>query len=309
MGQVLHSCATTTEAIRRAIQHSQESLRSLSRRYGINPKTVAKWKKRGFVADLPTGPREPKSAVLSVEDEAIVVAFRRHTLLPLDDCLYALQARRSAPLSPVIAASLSSTPRHLPASEVEDAKAKKRRVRSYPMFFHIHCAKVRTKEDDISCRIDRTSSMLSPSCMRRRRGEFSGLPQGLIKAVPYKIHCVLTMTNGTHFTEPGGKLLEANRDQGHAPAWLGFRARTVQNSILPRPTSTIASPSPSILGPTASRAHTTAPSRRRRSNASTTRRTTEADHLTDFVSATTSPSASRRSTASPYGRVWAGQKS
>ena len=75
MGQVLHGCATTTEAIRRAIQNSQESLRSLSRRYGINPKTVAKWKKRGFVADLPTGPREPKSTVLSVEDEAIVDAL------------------------------------------------------------------------------------------------------------------------------------------------------------------------------------------------------------------------------------------
>jgi hypothetical protein len=25
-------------------------------------------------------------------EEAIIVAFRRHTLLPLDDCLYALQA-------------------------------------------------------------------------------------------------------------------------------------------------------------------------------------------------------------------------
>jgi hypothetical protein len=29
--------------------------------------------------------------VLSIEEEAIIVAFRRHTLLPLDDCLYALQ--------------------------------------------------------------------------------------------------------------------------------------------------------------------------------------------------------------------------
>ena len=36
MGQVLHGCATTTEAVRRAIQHSQESLRALSSRYGIN---------------------------------------------------------------------------------------------------------------------------------------------------------------------------------------------------------------------------------------------------------------------------------
>ena len=92
MGQVLHGSATTTEAVRRAIQHSQESLRTLAKRYGINPKTVAKWKKRGSVADLPTGPREPRSTVLSIEDEAIIVVFRQHTLLPLDDCLYALQA-------------------------------------------------------------------------------------------------------------------------------------------------------------------------------------------------------------------------
>ncbi|PYE91128.1 hypothetical protein C8J35_1654 [Rhizobium sp. PP-F2F-G38] len=55
MGQVLHGSATTTEAVRRAIQSSQESLRSLSRRYGINQKTVAKWKKRASLADLPTG--------------------------------------------------------------------------------------------------------------------------------------------------------------------------------------------------------------------------------------------------------------
>ena len=35
MGQVLHGSATTTEAIRRAIQHSQESLRALA---GPNPR-------------------------------------------------------------------------------------------------------------------------------------------------------------------------------------------------------------------------------------------------------------------------------
>jgi hypothetical protein len=52
---------------------------------------VAKWKKRASVADLPTGPKEPRSTVLTVEEEAVIVAFRRYTLLPLDDCLYALQ--------------------------------------------------------------------------------------------------------------------------------------------------------------------------------------------------------------------------
>ena len=87
MGQVHHGSATTTAAVRRAIQRSQESMRQLAKHYGINPKTLAKWKKRASVADLPTGPRDPKSTVLSVEEEAIIVAFRRHTLLPLDDCL------------------------------------------------------------------------------------------------------------------------------------------------------------------------------------------------------------------------------
>src|SRR5215211_5997324 len=92
LGQVLHGSARTTAAVRRAIQQSQESLRALAKRHGLNPKTVSKWRKRGSVADRPTGPKQPKSRVLSVEEEAISVAFRRHTLLPLDDCLYALQA-------------------------------------------------------------------------------------------------------------------------------------------------------------------------------------------------------------------------
>ncbi|MDQ0507372.1 hypothetical protein QOZ94_004195 [Xanthobacter agilis] len=92
MGQILHGSARTTEAVRRAIQHSQESLRVLAKRYGINQKTVAKWKKRTAVKDLPTGPKDAHSTVLGIEDEAIIVAFRKHTLLPLDDCLYALQA-------------------------------------------------------------------------------------------------------------------------------------------------------------------------------------------------------------------------
>ena len=41
---------------------------------------------RDCVADLRTWPKKPRSTVLSVEEEAIVIAFRRHTLLPLDHC-------------------------------------------------------------------------------------------------------------------------------------------------------------------------------------------------------------------------------
>ena len=51
----------------------------------------SKWKKRDFTVDRPTGPTMPKSTVLGGTGSHIV-AFRKHTLLPLDDCLYALQA-------------------------------------------------------------------------------------------------------------------------------------------------------------------------------------------------------------------------
>ena len=54
MAQVLHGSLRTTEAVRRAIQHSQASLRTLARRYGVNQKTIAKWKGRSSVADQRT---------------------------------------------------------------------------------------------------------------------------------------------------------------------------------------------------------------------------------------------------------------
>ena len=92
MGQVLHGSATTTHAIRAAIQRSTAPLKELAAQYGLNQKTVAKWRKRAFVHDAAMGPKVVRSTVLTTEEEAAVVAFRRHTLLPLDDCLYALQA-------------------------------------------------------------------------------------------------------------------------------------------------------------------------------------------------------------------------
>jgi hypothetical protein len=45
MGQVLHGCATTTHVVRTAIQRSKAPLKELAARYGLNHKTVAKWRK------------------------------------------------------------------------------------------------------------------------------------------------------------------------------------------------------------------------------------------------------------------------
>ena len=170
MGQILHGSATTTEAVRRAIQHSQESLRALSKRYGINQKTVAKWKKRSSVSDLPTGPTDAKSSVLSVEEEAIIVAFRRHTLLPLDDCLYALH-----PTIPHLTrSSLHRCLRRHGISrlpEVEGDKPDKKKFKAYPIgYFHIDIAEVRTAIDL------RRSSRIAASLRSMCGGPTSFLP-------------------------------------------------------------------------------------------------------------------------------------
>lgn len=193
MGQVLHGCATTTEAVRRAIQNSQESLRGLAKRYGINQKTVAKWKQRETVTDLPTGPKEAKSTVLSIEDEAIIVAFRRHTLLPLDDCVYALQ-----PTIPHLTRSSlhRCLQRHgisrLP--EVEGDRPSKKKFKAYPIgYFHIDIAELQTAEGKLYLyvAIDRTSKFAFVQLVKKTgRTSASAFLEALIAAVPYKIHTV-----------------------------------------------------------------------------------------------------------------------
>ena len=165
MGQVLHGCATTTHAIRATIQRSQATTAALSRELGINVKTVAKWRKRETLEDRKTenrktGPTEPSSTVLSSSEEAMIVAFWHHTrLLPLDDCLYALQ-----PSIPHLTRSSlhRCLQRHgisrLP--DMEGDKPNRQKFKRYPIgYFHIDIAELRINEGKLYLfvAIDRTS--------------------------------------------------------------------------------------------------------------------------------------------------------
>jgi transposase InsO family protein len=204
MGQVLHGSATTTEAVRRAIQGSQESLRALAKRYSINPKTVAKWRGRNATLDRPTGPKQSRSTVLSIEEEAVIVAFRRHTLLPLDDCLYALQATIPHLTRSGLHRCLQ---RHgiarLPS--VDGDKPARKKFKAYPIgFFHIDIAEVQTAEGKLYLfvAIDRTSKFAFAKLVdKANRVTASEFLTALIAAVPDKIHIVLT-DNGIQFRLP-----------------------------------------------------------------------------------------------------------
>jgi Integrase core domain len=176
MSQVLHGSATTTEAIRRAIQNSQASLGALSRRYGINQKTVAKWKKRTSVADLPPDRRNRS---------------RR--------CCRSKMKRSSSP---------SASTRFFPSMtsrlpEVEGDKPARMKFKTYPIgHFYIDIAEVQTAEGKLYfyVAIDRTSKFAFVQLVRKTgRTSASAFLVPLIAAVLYKIHTVLT-DNGVQFT-------------------------------------------------------------------------------------------------------------
>ena len=203
MGQILHGSATTTEATRRAIQNSQESLRTLSLRYGLNIKTVDKWRKRETVTDEPMGPKTIKSTVLSAEEEAVIVTFRKHTLLPLDDCLYALQETiphltRSSLHRCLQRHGISRLP------DIQGEKLPKQKFKDYPIgFFHIDITEVRTDESKLHLfvAIDRTSKFVVAKLFDRATMESAKtFLEAVIAVVPYRIHTVLT-DNGIQFAD------------------------------------------------------------------------------------------------------------
>ena len=91
MANMLHGCARTTPRIRAELQWSQEKTSVLAQRYGLSQTTVTKWRSRTTTADTPMGPTKPKSTVLSPAEETVIVAFRKRTLLPLDDVMGCLR--------------------------------------------------------------------------------------------------------------------------------------------------------------------------------------------------------------------------
>jgi hypothetical protein len=149
------------------------------------------------------GPSKPKSTVLTEIEEAIVVEFRRRTLLPLDDVLGCL--RETIP-------KLSRSALHrclqrhgiarLPSSEEIGAK-RGRFAETTIGYIHIDVCELRCAEGKVHMflAIDRVSKFtyveLHPSATMLTGAAFM---RGVVAAFPYKLHTVLT-DNGVPFTD------------------------------------------------------------------------------------------------------------
>jgi transposase InsO family protein len=224
MGQILHGCAKTTHAIRGELQRSEASAASLAKRFGINEKTVIKWRSRQSVDDLPMGPKERRSTVLSPMEEAAIVALRVQARLPLDDVFIALKdviphLTRSSLHRGLQRYGIS----RLPKADREKPKAFKKYEIGY---FHIDIAELRYEggKGFLFVAVDRTSKLVFARIYRKAtKLAAAAFLKVLIKTVPYKIHTILT-DNGVQFTD---------RYQSDGKSWIThiFGRVCAQNGI------------------------------------------------------------------------------
>lgn len=203
MGQVLHKCAKTTHAIRKEIQESGESLIKISKRFGINPKTVAKWRKRKDIGveDLSMG-RKDHQSILTVREELIISQFRKSTEMPLDDCYIALKEiipnlTRSNLYRCLKRYGINTLPKE------NTSEKGKNKFDNYKIgFVHLDITefKVDAKKFQLFVAIERQTKFvyveMQENATIKTAEEFLN---NLIKYYPFKIHTILT-DNGAQFT-------------------------------------------------------------------------------------------------------------
>jgi transposase InsO family protein len=203
MAAGLHGSARTTPRVRAELQASQAPTRALAAQYHLNPKTIRKWRHRTGTADAPMGPRQPRSSVLTEAEEAIVVEFRRRTLLPLDDVLGCLRETipalsRSALHRCLVRHGIS----RLPQPE-EKASKRKRFAETAIGYVHIDVCELRLAEGKLFMflAIDRVSKFTHVAFFdANTKLNGAAFLREVVRAFPYQIHTVLT-DNGMAFAD------------------------------------------------------------------------------------------------------------
>ena len=195
MAGSLHGSARTTPRVRAELQASQETSGALAKRYGLSRTTVTKWRARATPDDAPMGPSSPHSTVLTLAEEAMVVEFRRRTLLPLDDVLGGL--RDSIPK--LTRSSLHRClERHaisrLPVSPDQGSKRGKF-AETAVGYVHIDISELRLAQGKLNMflAIDWVSKFTTVE-FRDDAGQMNGAAflRGVVEAFPHAIHTVLT---------------------------------------------------------------------------------------------------------------------
>src|SRR5215213_169371 len=215
MAPGLHGSARTTPRVRAELRASHEATRALAARYGLNPKTVAKWRRRTTTADRPMGPSRPRSSVLTEAEEAAVVEFRRRTLRPLDDVLGCLRGTiptlsRSALHRCLQRHGLSRLPR-----DPEKASKRGRFAETTIGYVHIDVCELRLSEGKLVMflAIDRVSKFAHVAFHdANTRLNGAAVLHDLVAAFPSRLHTVLTV-----LTDNAMAFADLPRNRGRHP--------------------------------------------------------------------------------------------
>jgi transposase InsO family protein len=199
----LHKNATTTPAVRKAIQESTDSVQELAERYHVNPTTIRRWKKRDTQQDRPHTPKRLNTK-LTFAEEQLIIQLRTQLRLGGDDILEVLQRSvnphlsRSGIFRCLKRLGLSQLP---PLQQPEPTQA----FEDYPCgFIHMdlkHVSRLDGKPAYVFVAIDRATRFVYVEIHSNRSGQTSAdFFQRFAEAFGHPIYALLT-DNGGEFTD------------------------------------------------------------------------------------------------------------
>lgn len=202
----LHKNATTTPAIRLAIQQATGSDYELARQFGLSRDTIRKWRARESVADASHTPHRLQSTLNAAQEE-LVVYLRTQLRLPLDDLLALVREFVEPAMSRSALDRLLRRRGHsrLPAPALPERSHEP--FKAYePGYVHVDVKYLPQLADDtgrcyVFVAIDRATRWVFIAIKNTRTAAAArSFLNALAKAAPFKIRTVLS-DNGTEFTD------------------------------------------------------------------------------------------------------------
>lgn len=135
------------------------SQESLAQRYGVNQKTIARWKKRIAVKDLPTDPKSAHLTAPGIEREAIAVVSGSTRCWRWTTA--STSCRQHPAPDALVPAPLSATPRDQPVARGYRRQGTGNKFKTCPIgYFHLDIAEVQAAGSSLRLfvAIDRAAS-------------------------------------------------------------------------------------------------------------------------------------------------------
>lgn len=202
----LHKNATTTPAIRKAIQEATGTDAELMQRFGVGRSTIRRWRKRDSTADR-SHTAHRLQTTLNAAQEALVVYLRSHLLLSLDDLLAVVREFIEPAMSRSALDRLLRRRGHSRLPSTEEAARPSKPFKAYePGYVHIDLKYLPQMADEkhrryVFVAIDRATRWvfiaLKPNKTATAARSFL---DALQKAAPFHIRTILT-DNGKEFTD------------------------------------------------------------------------------------------------------------